>query len=118
MDINYNEIDELCRPMVQFFNGQGLTTKFSCQGHDNSFRNQFDIIFDENVTDDDICNFISKYSNDFDHTPFVGKFTKWIRKVNNIITCNWCYTVAYGDYKTNQNCAIQDFKTMVNNTSR
>lgn len=114
MYINYDEIDELCRPIVKFFNEVGLTTKFSCQGHDCKSNNEFHIMFHESVTDDMISEFISKYSSKYNHTPFIGKFSKWIRKCNGEIIGNWEYRIGYGNYLANQSFAELDLETMKN----
>lgn len=111
--INYDEIDELCVPMVKFFNNIGLTTEFSCQGHGNEFLNEFYIMFDQSVTDSMIYDFISKYSEGYSHTPFNGKFIKWIRKYDGDINSSWCYSVSYGTREINQKFAEQDYNTMI-----
>ena len=109
MDINYNEIDEKCIPMVKFFNDIGLHTKFSCQGHNNTKMNDYYIMFDESITDDDINVFLTKCSNNMDHTPFIGKFIKWARKMNDgIIHSNWMYITDYGRCDLNHIAAEQD----------
>jgi len=112
-EINYTQIDEKCIPMVKFFNTVELFTKFSCQGHDDRFGNQFWIMFSIEVTDLDILIFIDKYSNKYDHSPFAGKFVKWMRKIDNKIVSNWMYEIAYGSCMINQQFAENDYNKMV-----
>ena len=50
MKIDYTNIDEKCIDMVKFFNLHGLTTQFSCEGHDDGQRNAFEIMFDNSVS--------------------------------------------------------------------
>lgn len=111
-NIPYDEIDELCIPMVKFFNDIGLTTKFCCQGHNCGYSNEFYIMFHESVTDDMMEEFLLKYSNKYDHTPFVGCFSKWARKMSGKIAYNWRYSIGYTDYKFNQLQAKSDFEKM------
>ena len=118
-DINYNEIDELCRPMVKFFNNINLRTKFSCQGHNNNYNSNFYIMFHEDVTDEQIANFLSGYENIFHHSPFMGKFVKWMRLCNGQMITNWMYNVEFGQCKTSQLHAQKDlkiFEKIENNT--
>lgn len=89
------EIDLECIDFVKLFNQEGLKTKFSCQG---DRYNDFYIIFDDEVTDIDMENFISKFKNRYGHSPFIGKFSKWCRLMNNTITYNWMFRTK--DYKT------------------
>ena len=113
MDINYDEIDVECRSMVKLFNTIGLTTKFSCQGHNNILQNSFQIIFADFINDDDIINFISKFTNIYTHSPFQGKFLKWMRKINGEILSNWTYEISYGNYKTNIKLSKIDYDLFV-----
>lgn len=82
------KVDVECVDLVKLFNQEGLKTKHSCQGDD---RNDFNIIFDDEVTDSDMENFISKFKNEYGHSPFMGKFSKWCRLMNNTITYNWMF---------------------------
>jgi len=101
MEINYDEIDIECIPMVKLFNNIGLTTKFSCQGHNNILQNSFQIIFADSVNDSNIIEFVNKFDNIYTHSPFHGKFLKWMRKMNGEIVSNWTYEISYGNFKTN-----------------
>jgi len=111
--INYDEIDVECRQMVKLFNDIGLTTKFSCQGHNNILQNSFQIIFDDLINDNSIINFISKFNNVYTHPPFQGKFLKWMRKMNGKIVSNWTYEISYGNYKTNIKLAKIDYDLFI-----
>lgn len=111
-DINYEEIDELCIPMVKYFNSIGLKTQFSCQGHEGRY-SSFDIIFDRCVTDDMICEFLEKHSNQYNHTPFMGRFLKWMRKIDGVMSSNWSYFISYPYCKTNQLYAKMDLEKML-----
>ena len=110
--IDYTKIDEKCIPMVEYFNSIGLVTQFSCQGH-NDYRNaKFYIMFDRKVSDEMIFAFLEKHSNEYNHTPFVGCFVKWARKLSGKIVCNWMYEVNIGYCQLNQDCAESDLKKM------
>lgn len=60
-DINYNELDPLVIPMVEYFNEQGLTTCMSCQGHNKTNMSMFWIQFDKSVTSEDIQEFMKRH---------------------------------------------------------
>lgn len=111
-EIDYTQIDEKCIPIVKYFNSIGLITKFSCQGHNNHSHNSFSIMFDDSIGDEIIYQYIEKYSNAYNHTPFCGKFTKWVRKVGTCIVANWNYSVDYGECKFNQRLADNDMVKM------
>lgn len=81
-------IDSECVDLVILFNKIGLATKYSCQGHT---LNSYEIMFSEEVDDDKIEEFIMKFDNKYSHSPFVGKFFKWKRKVSGEIANNWVY---------------------------
>ena len=81
-------IDDECVDFVLFFNRIGLKTKFSCCGHGLS---EFSIMFTKDVTDKQIEDFILKYRSDSEFTPFIGTFSKWLRKLNGKLQYNWVY---------------------------
>ena len=89
--INYpDDMDKECIPLCDLFNSIGLTTQFSCCGHGES---PFKIIFTNKVTDGQIYHLIDTLSQGKDHTPIVGSFLKWTRKVDDQIASNWTYQV-------------------------
>jgi len=110
----YEAVDPKCRDMVEFFNEMNISTISSCQGHNNLQNNAFYVIFDVCVTDKDIDNFLSMFDKHTIHSPFIGTFKKWMRKIDGIITSNWIYSIDYGKYKMNQEFALEDYKTMKN----
>lgn len=65
------EIDEECVDWVLLFNKIGLTTKFCCQG-DDEVLNDFEIIFHEDVTDEQVHDFLKSH-------PKIWGFSKWTR---------------------------------------
>ena len=83
-------MDKECIPLCDLFNSIGLATQFSCCGHGES---PFRIIFADNVYDKQIYDFIDMLSQDKGHTPIVGSFLKWMRKVDDKIVLNWTYQV-------------------------
>jgi len=115
MEIDYNKIDSECRKMVELFNRIGLKTKHSCAGHNKLNCNKYYIMFDDNITDEMIINFIDKFENQYTHSPFLGHFNKWYRKCNGKIISNWLYEVTIADYKTNQKYAEIDFNIFTKN---
>lgn len=120
MKIDYTKIDPLCIPMVKFFNSVGLTTKHSCQGHDNHVNNKFYIIFADEISDKDISGFLKKLSIKFNRVLIAGHFYKWIREkeyaedINGNWISNWMYQVDVptDDYRMNQRLASDDLKLM------
>ena len=88
-------IDIRCIKLVQLFNNIGLTTKYSCQGNGIG---DYEIMFEDNISDKDITNFLIKFSKKYDHTPFCGYFMKWGRKVSGNIQFNWMYINSNSDF--------------------
>jgi hypothetical protein len=62
-------------------------------------------MFDDNITDVDIENFISKLKY-----PIWGRFQKWMRKISGVIQSNWHYEVAQGNNLKNQLFANSDLE--------
>lgn len=90
-NINYpDDMDKECIPLCNLFNSIGLTTQFSCCGHGES---RFQIIFADNITDEQIYPFIERLSQTCSYTPIIGGFLKWTRKVDDKIVSNWTYQV-------------------------
>lgn len=98
------KIDNKCVPLVKYFNSIGLDTKYCCEGHNPN--EPFTIMFEDYVTDEKIFSFIKQFSNKYDHTPFVGKFVKWARKMGGEIALNWVYIA------NTQECAEIDYLRM------
>lgn len=118
MEIDYEKIDIESRPMVKYFNSIGLTTKFSCSGHDNKFRNVFSIMFDDNISDEHIELFVKNLTSKYRHTQINGKFTKWCRVMSDEIVYNWIYDVNTGSYLQNQRMAMKDLRFMVSRVNK
>ena len=81
-------MDTECIPMCDVLNSCGLTTAHSCCGHGKS---AFYIIFSDKVTTLQMEEFIMRFSNQFTHSPFYGKFVMWMRKCSGKIIRNWMY---------------------------
>ncbi len=90
--IDYTIIDEKCIPSVKLFNSVGLKTLFSCQGHKPS--DDFCIIFDDSVTDEDVREFLIKVDNVTGH--IMGGFYRWERCHEGVILSNWQYKFNLG----------------------
>lgn len=71
-------LDELCIPIVQYFNRKGLKTDMCCQGHNKTNMSMFWISFDEFINELDIINFMEKHLSKYG--PFIsnGKFANRI----------------------------------------
>lgn len=94
-------IDKECIDLVLYFNNAGLKTCMCCSGH--GIQN-FRIIFDDTIMDNDICNFLKEKVNKFNHSIFLGKFSKWTRIISGEIKQTWMYeaekiSFAQIDYK-------------------
>lgn len=91
VNIQYpDDMDKECIPLCDLFNSIGFTTQFSCCGHGHD---AFQIIFTNKVTDEQIYHLIDTLSKGKDHTPIVGAFLKWTRKLDDKIVSNWTYQV-------------------------
>ena len=88
------KIDEGCVKLITLFNELGLKTRYSCEGHGV---NTFYIQFDNCVTDEQIECFLKKYINQYNHSMFSGKLSKWCRVVCGEIKYNWRYEVLNKD---------------------
>lgn len=90
-------IDEECVDLVLYFNDIGLKTFMCCSGHGEQ---NFRIIFDNLVTDEDIAIFLKDKVNKYNHSMFLGKFVKWARVRSGEIVQNWMYaaeTVSFAE---------------------
>lgn len=83
-----NDMDKGCIKICDIFNSCGLTTKYSCCGHGKT---DFRVIFDDNVTTTQMKEFLSLFENQYTHSPFLGRFAMWMRKMNGNIVTNWMY---------------------------
>jgi len=83
-----SRMDKECIPICDVFNSCGLETAYSCCGHGKS---DFYVIFADNVSTSQMKEFISKFNNQYTHSPFLGKFVMWMRKMSGEIVCNWMY---------------------------
>lgn len=90
------QIDRACVPLVKYFNEIGLDTKHCCEGH--KIGENFYIMFEDYIEDEKVIQFLDKYSNKYDHSPFCGKFLKWYRKLNGEIVNNWTYIAENKSY--------------------
>lgn len=103
--IDYSTIDKQCIKLVRFFNNNGLTTEFSCEGHPGKCSTTFYILFNDKVSDKMIHKFICKF-------PFtLGKFVKWLRVIEKTrgLKSNWMYLLT-NTIKANHEWAKQDLK--------
>lgn len=101
-----SKIDVQCIPLVIFFNRQGLTTKYSCEGHINTLNHTFYIMFDDNLPNEIMINFINKIKRS------KGHFYKWYRFVNfnEGVKANWVYEINAGNVSLNNRLAKIDLK--------
>jgi hypothetical protein len=106
--IDYDTIDEQCVGLVKFFNDNGFTTEFSCEGHSGNERTQFFILFHSNISDKKINQFIYKFPNT------MGEFMKWTRFVKSKLQSNWMYLITNNTPKINHEWAKQDLNKFSN----
>lgn len=81
-------MDRECVLICDVFNSCGLKTKYSCCGHG---RGNFYVIFDDEVSILKMEEFLSQFENQYTHSPFLGKFVMWMRKMSGKIVRNWMY---------------------------
>ena len=78
--MNFDFIDDKeCIPLVQFFNDNGLKTKWCCSGKDGHGYGFYYIIFDDSVTDEDLNKMLDKhsYKTRYNGLPFCGATSSW-----------------------------------------
>lgn len=85
--------DKKCEQLVNFFNNIKLKTKYCCEGHTDY--DDFWIMFDDEVQDDHILNFLYKIEK---FGEGYGKFNKWLRLNKDIekttVLSNWMYCIS------------------------
>ena len=111
----YDNIDKLCLPFIEFFNSNGLETFMSCEGHNDDNLHTFWICFSENVTDEHIHKFIERIPISLiPANGFYGKFIKynagyWNQKHHE----RWRYIcMASGSFVENQKKAMNDLSIL------
>lgn len=90
---NFNYPDNMdieCIALCDLFNTIGLETEYSCCGHG---KHEFMILFSDMVSTSDIDKFLMKLKNKYNHTPLLGRFIMWSRKIDGVIKHTWMYTV-------------------------
>lgn len=96
--VSNDEYDPLVRPIVQYFNDIGLTTKMSCQGHNSTNLSMFWVEFANEVSEDDIASFMTKHLNQYGHFCSCGRFCNRLYVVNSsVIVRGWYYMAATPD---------------------
>lgn len=80
--------------MVEFFNDNGLPTKMSCQGHNDTNMSMFWVEFDQSVTSDDIIGFQRKHLNKYGAFVSSGRFVKRVLAFANDVRYSWQYMAA------------------------
>lgn len=105
-------IDKECVEWVILFNMLGLTTKFCCHGDDEA-QSSYEIIFHEDVTDEQIFNFLKAH-------PTIWGFYKWTRMGDyndyDAIYQNWAFkpkTKKYAKELFENLCQYDDIKPIV-----
>lgn len=108
-------LDELCIPIVQYFNRKGLKTNMCCQGHNEPNMSMFWVSFDEFINELDIIEFMEKHLSKYG--PFIscGKFANRIfvglgnsgRKDDLKAYRGWYYFAA------NSKAAMEDLKEWI-----
>lgn len=93
-------MDDMVKPIVEYFNSEGLKTYSSCQGHNKTNMSMFYVEFDESVKEEDIESFMSKHLNFLGQFCSCGRFAKRIFVYHDVRTggkkkCSrWCYFAA------------------------
>lgn len=82
------DMDSDCVQLCDLFNSLGLTTKYSCCGHNEQ---NFCIMFQDEINEAFIKEFLQHISLHKEHTPLVGGLKYWLRKVDGKIKGNWEY---------------------------
>lgn len=85
------DMDSECIQLCDLFNSLGLTTKYSCCGHNEQ---EFYVVFQDEINETIIKEFLQYISLHKKHTPLVGGLKYWLRKVDGKIKGNWEYVVS------------------------
>lgn len=94
--INYDEIDELMRPIIKILNDNNKITKFCCQGHFD--KEDVYIMFDESVQEEDLLFLLELFDKHYlksVNKPYIGEnkhqfiLRKWTRFVRTKFQSNW-----------------------------
>jgi hypothetical protein len=78
--MNFDFIDDKeCIPLVQFFNDNGLKTRWCCSGKDGHGYGFYYIIFDDSVTDEELNKMLDKhsYKTRYNGQAFCGATRGW-----------------------------------------
>lgn len=100
-------IDDKIKNLIYLLNQKGLTTEFSCEGHEPSFQGY--IMFGKSVTEEDMIKIINKLPKDKLNN---FKFEKYLRSLSYsspIIKSNWIIKFPIRTYKDKQ-CVFKDLK--------
>ena len=92
-----NNLDPNVKPMVEFFNANGLKTYMSCEGHNKTNMSMFWIQFDDSVTEDDLIQFMNHHSTINKYGKFFsscGRFAQRIYPSPKGIVKSWNYFAA------------------------
>lgn len=68
------QLDPEVIPLVRYFNRVGLSTRMSCQGHNDTNMSMFWIEFDKSVTSEDIIRFQRNHTDKFGGFCCNGRF--------------------------------------------
>lgn len=90
-------MDVECIPLCDVLNSCGLTTEHSCCGHGKS---AFFIIFSNNISTAQIDEFLMLFTSKYNHTPFLGKFLMWSRKISGELVHTWMYEAPAVEFAT------------------
>lgn len=85
------DMDSDCVQLCDLFNSLGLTTKYSCCGHNEQ---NFCIMFQDEINEAFIKEFLQHISLHKEYTPLVGGLKYWLRKVDGKIKGNWEYVAS------------------------
>jgi len=89
------QLDPLVIPMVEYFNQNGLRTRMSCQGHNETNMSMFWIEFDRSVTNDDIIEFQRKHTDKYGGFCCNGRFVIRILANTNGVGAGVEYSIQY-----------------------
>lgn len=80
--------------MVQFFNENGLVTRMSCQGHNETNMSMFWIEFDPSITLEDIVKFQKEFINWQGNFCSNGSFAEIVYYAEEAVHRHWRYMAA------------------------
>lgn len=101
-------------PLVEYFNANGLPTRMSCQGHNQTNMSMFWIEFSKSVTEDDILNFMKKHPGKYGAFCSNGRFAQRVIGFHSVPDGTWKKEESWNYFAATVEAANADLETWLN----